>query len=414
MKTKILTSLILLIFLANASFSLYGTRPMSMGGAYTAVANDANAAFWNPAGLALNPGVDLTGSLLLNNRNESIGDNLLAVKLCYETELNPFAWIIGVGAVSLIALEGAKYLSDNGTLKKNWGRSDETTSKDESVSDQVLKEGTEKTVDVGKKIKDTAKETAKDALNAVSGAAASAGKAFTQEFARESARQVYWGPWRYPWYYSNYSRPTYWDDREHYKEESKYGKAQFAGGFSLITDKNSALNQNTNFYIFSLATGYEERVAIGGNINLYDITIPVPNNIKGYGAGIDLGVIAKPTENIALGAVAKEVLTTDVHFQNGATVRYPMSINIGLAIDPIDILTVSGDIHNLFQQNNSPQTYHYGAELRPFPGLAFRGGLYDGNKTAGIGVMVGPVIVDYSYLGGSFNRTQTLGLTWKL
>jgi len=32
-----------------------GARPVGMGGAYTAVADDANALFWNPAGLALNP-----------------------------------------------------------------------------------------------------------------------------------------------------------------------------------------------------------------------------------------------------------------------------------------------------------------------------------------------------------------------
>lgn len=32
-----------------------GARPVGMGGAYTAVADDANALFWNPAGLALDP-----------------------------------------------------------------------------------------------------------------------------------------------------------------------------------------------------------------------------------------------------------------------------------------------------------------------------------------------------------------------
>ncbi len=33
-----------------------GARPVAMGGAYTALADDANALFWNPAGLALGPG----------------------------------------------------------------------------------------------------------------------------------------------------------------------------------------------------------------------------------------------------------------------------------------------------------------------------------------------------------------------
>lgn len=38
----------------------YGARPMGMGGAFTALANDANAALWNPAGLATLPGPSLS------------------------------------------------------------------------------------------------------------------------------------------------------------------------------------------------------------------------------------------------------------------------------------------------------------------------------------------------------------------
>lgn len=41
-----------------------GARPLAMGGAYTAVADDATAAYWNPAGLALveKPGLDFMHS----------------------------------------------------------------------------------------------------------------------------------------------------------------------------------------------------------------------------------------------------------------------------------------------------------------------------------------------------------------
>jgi hypothetical protein len=46
-----------------------GARPVGMGGAYTAVADDANALFWNPAGLALAPGfcADVTMMKLLQS-----------------------------------------------------------------------------------------------------------------------------------------------------------------------------------------------------------------------------------------------------------------------------------------------------------------------------------------------------------
>ena len=47
-----------------------GARPVSMGGAYTAVADDANALFWNPAGLALNPAYG--GSVTIMNLLQSV------------------------------------------------------------------------------------------------------------------------------------------------------------------------------------------------------------------------------------------------------------------------------------------------------------------------------------------------------
>lgn len=414
MKLKALASFVLILFISNSAFGLYGARPMGMGGAYTAIANDANAAYWNPAGFAINPGVDISGSFVATNRNETIGDNIAALKMCFEAEFDPFAWIVGVSSVSLLALSGAKYLSDQGILKKNWGREEEispddgnvgASKKEESVSEKVLKKGTEKTEAVGQKVKEKTKEIAKAGL----GAATDVARDVTKQFAKDTARAVYWGPWAYPWYRGNYYRPSYWD---YGKREQ--GKAQFSIGLTWLTDKNSTLNQNTNFYTLSLASGYEEMVALGGNINFYDITIPSPSNLKGYGAGIDLGLIFRPIDKLSFGAVAKEILTTDVRFENGAMIRYAMSINAGVAVAPLPEITVSADIHNIFRQSGDPQTYHYGAEARPVPGLAVRAGLYDGSKTAGASIMVDPVIVDYTYLGGSFNKTQTVGVTWKM
>lgn len=408
MGKKAVSLIILLAFLSVSipAQALFGTRPMGMGGAFTAVADDANAGYWNPAGFAINPGVDLTGSLLLNNRNVSIGDNMAALKMCFEAELNPFIWALGVGAVSLLALEGAKYLSDKGVLKKNWGRKTEKVEKEEPVTEKVLQAGEEKTTAVGQKVKEKVGEV-------VSGAASNVSSAFKPM--QIVVRPVFWGPWNYPWYQHNYYRPTYWENRDETAEYSPQGKAQFAAGLTWVTDKNAAKGQNTNWYSLSLATGYEERVALGGNINIYDLGIITPggSTIKGYGAGIDAGLLVRPIDELAFGIAAKELLTTDIHFENGATLTYQMTVNTGVAITPIEMITLAADIHNFLQQNSNPQTFHYGAEFRPFPGLALRGGLDDGNKTAGASVMIGSAVIDYAYLGGAYNRTQTAGLTWK-
>ena len=50
-----------------------GARPLTMGGAFVAVSDDAHAGYWNPAGLALlseqNHPYQLTGMYTLNNRD---------------------------------------------------------------------------------------------------------------------------------------------------------------------------------------------------------------------------------------------------------------------------------------------------------------------------------------------------------
>jgi len=59
-------------------------------------------------------------------------------------------------------------------------------------------------------------------------------------------------------------------------------------------------------------------------------------------------------------------------------------------------------------------TMHYGVELFPIPGVALRAGLNDNSKSAGIGIALNQLILDYAYLGGSYNRTQVVGVTWKI
>lgn len=354
-----------------------------MGGAFTAVANDANAAYYNPAGMALNPGIDITGSTVITNRNAAVGENLAALKMCFELEMNPFAWILGIGTASMLAFQGAQYLHDQGVVKKGWGRSIEKTKKEDSMAKQVEEEGDKNVSDVHAKAKAQAKELA---------------KGFSWSLSN-------------PWYYRNYYRPTYWDAR-HYNDYSPEGKAQFAAGLTWVFDKNDtpAINQNTSWYSLTLASGYEERIALGTNINLYDLEIP-SIKAKGVGAGMDVGIIARPLDQIAFGAAAKEILTTDIHFSNGAETSYQMSLNSGIALMPMPELTLSVDMHNILRSSSS---MHYGIEFLAAPGIALRAGLHDGSKTAGAGFSVGPVIIEYAYLGGTFNRTQIIGATWRI
>jgi len=90
-----------------------------------------------------------------------------------------------------------------------------------------------------------------------------------------------------------------------------------------------------------------------------------------------------------------------------------MTINGGIAIKPTPAINLACDMQNALAQNGQPATMHYGAEAVILPGLLARAGLSDGSKTLGMSLAVRNLIVDYAYLGGSYLRTQMLGLTWR-
>ncbi len=381
-------AIVLLAALAQTSFAYYGARPMGMGGAFTAIADDANAAYWNPAGMALNPGVDITGSTNLTNRNVAMGENMFAAKFCYDAPMSsPFEWILGIGFLSSMALDTAQFLGDAGVLKKNWGRDVVRTKREDSMADQVKEGGSDVTA-------------SRDPF-----------KRATPKPDKDRHVNRYWGPLNLNFNFYTHRR-GYWRHGYYSDFEQPLNRAQFALGLTWLYDTNRTLDMNSNWYTVTLASGWEERIAVGGNINFYDLKIP-SINIKGFGAGVDIGAIAKPLPNISLGLVAKEILTTDINWQNNTQTRYEMLVNGGVAIDPVDIVTIAVDGHNLFGQNSGQRTMHYGVEVRPFYGLALRGGLSDGNKTAGASVMVGPLVVDYAYLGGTYQKTQLISSTIK-
>lgn len=419
---KIIGLLIILALATNSAFAIYAPRAMGMGGAFTAIADDAFAAYWNPAGFAINPGIDLAGSYQMTNRNTQIGDNTFAIKGCFEVGMNPFAWVAGMGLATLFAYEGAKYLHEEGVVKKGWGREGEKVAKEESMSEDV-KEEEEKQKAAGKKPKRepiSKKAFAKKAAKEVAKGTIHVAKKFAKAAIREASYQTHRYYYAPSWYRPRYYRPTYWDNRYIYKEKelTPAGKAQFAMGITVMSDKNAALDQDTNWYSLSFASGYGEVVALGGSINMYDLRIP-SLNVKGIGAGLDVGGLVRISDKLMFGLAVKELLTTDIKFENGTVRRYEMSVNAGMAVKPIDQMTIAADVHNAFGQNSKEPTMHYGVEVRPIYGLALRAGLSDTeqarqNKTAGLSVGIGQMIIDYTYLGGIYGRTQMIGATWKI
>ncbi|NQT29952.1 MAG: hypothetical protein HQ596_05215 [Candidatus Saganbacteria bacterium] len=414
---KAIILFIIIFITSKASLAIYSPRAMGMGEAFTAIADDAYAAYWNPAGFAVNPGIDLAGTYQMNNRNQAVGDNALALKGCFEIGMDPFAWIIGVGAVSLFAYDGAVYLADQGVVKKGWGREGDKYAKEESMAEGVKEKDEEAKASGTEPVHQSIsrKVAATEALKHIGEGTIFVGKKYAKVIAQEMDQQGRHYFYVSPWFRPNYYRPTIWDDRYDYVavEITPMDKAQFGGGITILSDQNASIDQDTNWYSFSLASGWGEIAALGANLNIYDLRIP-SINIKGLGAGLDVGGLLRISNKLMFGITAKELLTTDIKWENGAITRYQTQVNMGIGLKPIRQVLVAADVHNLFGQNAQEATMHYGIEVKPVYGLALRAGLSDNSKTAGLSLGIGQLIIDYAYLGGTFNRTQMIGATWKI
>lgn len=69
---------LLSMVVASNVFACWGARPLSMGGAFVAVADDVHSIYWNPAGLAKVKSVELTYTRWLNLRDEVNYDDFAA------------------------------------------------------------------------------------------------------------------------------------------------------------------------------------------------------------------------------------------------------------------------------------------------------------------------------------------------
>ncbi|MBU0970399.1 MAG: helix-hairpin-helix domain-containing protein [Proteobacteria bacterium] len=143
-----------------------------------------------------------------------------------------------------------------------------------------------------------------------------------------------------------------------------------------------------------------EKAAVGVSLNCYQL------NIKRYGStagmGLDLGVLGKPVEWLALGMRAANVNRPTIG-QNGEELS--QSLSLGAAVEPLDQITLSVELNC---QRDWPCQVRIGQEYRYGNLLALRAGFCDRPSTAslGFGVIHRNLRLDYAI------RTHTdLGLS---
>lgn len=79
--------LAMMVCCAGAAFACVGSRPLAMGGAFIALADDANATYWNPAGLTQLTPQSMTGTWMhtSSNRDQINYQEFASFATCIET-----------------------------------------------------------------------------------------------------------------------------------------------------------------------------------------------------------------------------------------------------------------------------------------------------------------------------------------
>src|SRR4051794_3907381 len=93
---------------AQGSFETIGPRAQGMGGAFVAVADDATATYWNPAGLAAIPIFDASLTYAESERSEAGSTPTVGVPPAWRTRGSSFAIVLPVIGVSYYRLRAIR------------------------------------------------------------------------------------------------------------------------------------------------------------------------------------------------------------------------------------------------------------------------------------------------------------------
>ena len=126
---------------------------------------------------------------------------------------------------------------------------------------------------------------------------------------------------------------------------------------------------------------------------------------QGRGTGLDVGLLATPTQRLRFGLVAQDLLNTRVEYTNGtSSVVYPRNLRVAASYAPRPGSALALDVDDRI---------HLGGEVRVIEPVALRAGiekdLHDDESliwAAGAGFRIGMFRVDYAYqqhpvLGGT-------------
>ena len=194
-------------------------------------------------------------------------------------------------------------------------------------------------------------------------------------------------------------------------------------GIEQRNDRNVLLNDNLSDQQLEMAVGYGrafgDAVSLGGAVKLQHQSLA---GFSGSGLGLDLGLNLRPAaiglrapwaQSFSWGLGLRNALEPAVRLDR-ESVADPMALRTGLAWRT---LTNSGGglltEVDLSRSNGVAPRLHAGLEYRLFPAAALRVGMNDRVLTAGTGLKLGGLTLDYAFEDAQLSPAHRAGLTLK-
>jgi hypothetical protein len=307
-----------------------GTRALGMGGAYTALANDATAMYWNPAGVTRVKGVKWALPVTAHSDGIDITGEASAAYDAFKgdaTDAGQFATIKDIARRS-----GDSPVSLTAGGFTGFAFRDVVVGAYAEAGARAILDYTDTTT------------TESVAVNG--------GASWYYTFGGAMARSVR------PDLKVGVALRKVWASFENASYTATRDKAT-----GVVTDNHTESPE------------YEDQ-AIAADLGF----LYTPPTIPGFSAGLMIRNLNAPSLNMSAGEGAV------------AHARLERSANLGVAYT-VEGLTVAVDVHNLFDAGNAGRTYHAGAE-KHFGPIAARAGVNDGDIVLGAGIDLGKFTIE--------------------
>jgi len=180
-------------------------------------------------------------------------------------------------------------------------------------------------------------------------------------------------------------------DRENYAFDAKsvaYSYRDVALFWGNKIAPRGTGGETPDFTYYSLARKLTPYIAMGGSVKFKRKHPCDYYQFFGHSPGYDLGVLWKPDAGNS-GGILIQNMGDDKQWISVVTIGYAHEFSYGLLM--------SVDLATLFNDDVSFEP-HTGLEWRAFRWLALRAGLSDGQPTAGVGLKLLMVRVDYAFI----------------